>query len=111
MASRLQQVKSLLEKIKSSKPIERKLILKNLSNKEVKYICEVCLNVCRGNVAIGPAYSKLKRQRKLLTALADKKRPIKTKRKIINQKGGFVGALVATLLPIVASEVYRLVRK
>ena len=57
------------------------------------------------------AYAQLKRGRKALTDLADKRKPLKHKRKILNQKGGFIGAVAAAALPLVIGEVARLIRR
>ena len=109
----MNNVQSLLEKILSAGRRSRKFIIKHLSNKEVKLICEVCLNLIRGNLRVTDpiAYSQLKRGRKALTDLADKRKPLKHKRKILNQKGGFIGAVAAAALPLVIGEVARLIRR
>ena len=109
----MNNVQSLLEKILSAGRRSRKFIIKHLSNKEVKLICEVCLNLIRGNLRVTDptAYSQLKRDRKALTDLADKRKPLKHKRKILNQKGGFIGAVAAAALPLVIGEVARLIRR
>ena len=109
----MNNVQSLLEKILSAGRRSRKFIIKHLSNKEVKLICEVCLNLIRGNLRVTDptTYSQLKRGRKALTDLADKRKPLKHKRKILNQKGGFIGAVAAAALPLVIGEVARLIRR
>ena len=113
MASHVEHVKQLLEKIKYSSQIERKALLKALTNKEVKLLCEVCLNLVHGHLKVNnpTTFNKLKKHRKLLSDLADKRKPIKRKRQLINQKGGFIGALAAATLPIIVDQVYRLVKR
>ena len=113
MASHVEHVKQLLEKIKHSRQIERKALLKALSNKEVKLLCEVCLNLVHGHLKVQnqTTFNKLKKHRKLLSDLADKRKSIKRKRQLINQKGGFIGALAAAALPIIVDQVYRLVKR
>lgn len=112
MDSHMQHVKTLLEKIKFSGPKSRKSVLKNLTNKEIKLLCEVCLNLIRGHLQVTDrvSFEKLKRGRKVLTDLADKRKPIKQKRRILNQKGGFIGTLATAALPLVIGEVARLIR-
>ena len=113
MASNVEHVKQLLKKIKFSSKIERKALLKALSNKEIKLLCEVCLNLVHGHLKVKnpTTFNKLKKHRKLLSDLADKRKPIKRKRQLINQKGGFIGALAAATLPIIVDQVYRLVKR
>ena len=113
MDSRMYNVQSLLEKILSAGRKSRKYIVKHLSNKEVKLICEVCLNLIRGNLKVkDPAvYTKLKRGRKALSELADKRKPLVHKRKILNQKGGFLGAVAAAALPLIASELSKIIHR
>ena len=109
----MQHVQKLLEKLNFSNTAVRKSVLRNLSNKEIKLLCEVCLNLIRGHLKIKDrkTFNKLKRGRKTLTYLADKRNPIREKREVLNQKGGFIGALAAAALPVVISEVSRLFRK
>lgn len=113
MASHVKHVKKLLEKINSSSPSQRKAVLKTLSNKEIKLLCEVCLNLVHGRLKVTnpTTFNQLKKHRKFLSNLADKRKPIKKKRQLINQRGGFIGALAASILPIVVDQVYRLVKK
>ena len=113
MDSRMNNVQSLLEKILSAGRRSRKYIIKHLSNKEVKLICEVCLNLIRGNLRVTDpsAYAQLKRGRKALTDLADKRKPLKHKRRILNQKGGFLGSVAAAALPLLAQGISRIIHR
>lgn len=112
MEARIQSLKNVLERITSSKPRDRKLILKGLSSKEIKLICELCLNLINGNIPIKDRtiFAKFKRQRRIITDLADKRQPLKEKRKIINQKGGIIGTIAAAAIPIIVDSIYRLVQ-
>ena len=112
MDTHMQQVKSLLERIKFSSPRSRKAVLRGLSNQEIKLLCEVCLNLVRGHLRVhdNKTFTKLKRGRKVLSDLADKRKSLKQKRKILNQKGGFIGAIAAAALPLIVGEVSRLIR-
>ena len=111
MASHVEHVKQLLEKIKYSSQFERKALLKALSNKEVKLLCEVCLVHCQLKVHNPTTFIKLTKHRKLLSDLAEEQKPIKRKQQLINQKFGFIGALAAATLPIIVDQVYRLVKR
>ena len=113
MASHVEHVKKLLEKIKFSSKSQRKVVLKALSNKEIKLLCEVCLNLVHGHLKVKSptTFDQLKKHRKVLSDLADKRKPIKRKRQLINQKGGFIGTLAAAALPVVIDQVFRLVKR
>ena len=113
MDHHMTDIKRLLEKLNITSSKARKSVLRNLRNREIKLLCEVCLNLVRGHLKISDrhTFKTLKRGRSTYTDLADKRKPLKEKRAIINQKGGFIGALAAAVLPIVISEVYHLFRK
>ena len=58
MASHVEHVKQLLDKIKFSSQIERKTLSKALSNKEVKLLYEVCLNLVHDHLKVhNPAWA------------------------------------------------------
>ena len=66
----------------------------------IKGICNCALNACHGDVPLSPKQKQLfTRNRKLLAHLTDKKKSIKSKRVILNQKGG------AILIPLLISAV------
>ena len=113
MASHVEHVKSLLRKISSSSTKERQSVLKKLSNSEIKLLCEVCLNLIHGHLKVKDqtTFNKLKRHRKFLSDLADKRKPIKRKRQLINQKGGFLATLAAAALPVVVDSLFRIFKK
>lgn len=78
----------------------RKTILKHASNDEIKSICEICLNITRGNVKISEKCRRaLLKYKRALRNISSSKRSLASKRKVIvNQSGGFVPALVAGLI-------------
>lgn len=108
----MQLVQNVLQKILSAKPRNRKTVLKRLSNREIKLLCEVCLNLIHGNLKItdSKSFKRLKRGRKVISELADKRKPIGYKKRLINQKGGFIATIAAATLPVIISEVARLIR-
>lgn len=85
----------------------------NNCNKEHIYsIIECVLNVLNGNVNIdSETYNKLKPFNKVFTKLVDRKTNLKTKRKLIIQKGGFlqflIPAIVSGLATIISSAISR----
>jgi hypothetical protein len=93
-------------------PKMRRNMTKHAPNELIHCVSECCQNVLKGNVPLSPAQMrKLKPKRQVLRALADKKVPIQKKKKIINQKGGFLPLLALAAAPVVTSlarEVLRL---
>ena len=96
-------------------PQMRKDMTKHASKGLIQCVSECCHNVLKGNVPLSSAHlKKLKPKRQLLRKLADKKVPLPTKRKIINQKGGFLpllgllGPLLAPIVGGIAKNVLRL---
>lgn len=92
---------------KLCKPRGRKQLLKNLSKDNVKVLCEICLNIIRGNITVVSKQKfKLKKYRSLLETLANKKVSLAKKKTVIsNQKGGFIGTLASIALPVVSGIV------
>ena len=82
----------------------RKALLSQVTRNELKSLCEICLNILKGNIPLDDkTFHKLKRYKSKLRTLADKKTPLAEKKKIVNQHGGFVGTVAAIALPLLAS--------
>ena len=98
---RLSVTKKFFNKIARSKAQERAKVLKAATNAELKGLCEVCLNVVHGNVRLSKKrYSCFKRRKDVLHKLSDRKISLKSKRKVVNQHGGFLGTLAAFGAPL-----------
>jgi len=84
----------------------RKNLLKKLPTTCVKAICECSLNVLKGNVPLTKHQKTcLKKHKSTLRRLADKKSPLYTKRKLIVQKGGFLGVLIPAAISAISGLV------
>jgi len=80
-----------LHVLKTAKPQLRKAIIKNCNSKLLKSIGEFVLNVLNDNLKLTACQKKRLRKFKLpLRALAHKRVPISTKKRLINQQGGFL---------------------
>jgi len=90
----------------SKSPVKlRKAILANCSDEIIKTLAEVSANTLYGNIAVSEKDKKiLKRYKKCLRDLADRKKCVKSKRKILVQKGGFLPVLLGTLLSSVVGQ-------
>ena len=98
----------LLAAMCQCKPKVRKAILAESDNELVQSICECALNVLNGNVHVTKQnLNKLKRYKKTLRLLTDKKCSIKQKRIVIQQKGGNI---LLALIPVVISTIASLIR-
>ena len=78
----------------------RSMLFKEAPNCVIQCISECCQNVLKGNVPMSEAQKRrLHSKRQHLRQVASKSISIPKKRKILNQKGGFLPALI----PIIAS--------
>ena len=74
-------------------------------------ICECAYNTLNGNVPLTPAqHRKLRRYNKQLRTLANRKKSQKVKKRTL-QSGGFLGALLSTILPVVTGLIGGLVNR
>jgi len=80
-----------------------KAVLKEAGNPLIKSICNAAINVAQGDVQLSQKQKRLLRShRKYIQSLIQKGEPVARKRKLLNQKGG---ALAAVLIPILLSTV------
>ena len=92
-----------LKALKQANAKRRKDILKTANDQFVNCVAECCLNVLNGNVKITkPQKKKLSRYAKTLRTLAKRGIPVKQRRTLLIQKGGFLPALLAPILTLVA---------
>lgn len=104
----------LLEFLKIAPPKILKIVLANADPKLIEAICEISLNLCKGNLKCSTKdRKKLKRHRKSLYKLASAKKSQKrfsTERRILLQQGG---AFLPLILPaaLAAIEIYKEFRR
>lgn len=98
-AKRLKDNKHILYVLKNASPKLRKAILKNVDPEIITTVSEIVFNTLKGNNKIcNPLKKKLKKYKKPLRMLACSKRSIPLKRKILVQKGGFLPALIGSVI-------------
>lgn len=101
MSQRLRKNLPLLRFLSECNKAQRSLLLKNLTRSEVTTICECVDNVLRGNVPIDQKTIRiLKLKRKNFALIRDKKLPLRERKDLIIQTGGFLPTL---LLPIIST--------
>jgi len=95
----------LLHILSKASPQQRKAILNTTSTDQLKSICEICTNLLRGNIP-GVKVQKLAPYKKVIRKLADKKRGLSSKRKILTQQtGGFLSMIIPTVLKLLTGNV------
>ena len=103
MFKRLRMNEPFLHLLARSSAKRRKFLLKQATKEELASLFEICLNILRGNLPLSPhMHRKLKRERNTLRKLADKASSLKQKKRVINQKGGFLGTIASIALPLLA---------
>lgn len=89
----------MLYVLKNSNEKLRKAILDNVNDDIIKTIIEIIFNTLNGNTKIMPKdYKLLKRYKKDLRLISSSNGSLKSKRKVLIQKGGFLPALLTSLL-------------
>lgn len=99
LPKRLKANKYLLYTLRKADPKLRNAIIKNSNTNFIKTLSEMSLNLLNGNVEHSPQMkNRMKKYKKKLRCLACSKRSIKAKRNILVQKGGFLPALIGSIL-------------
>ena len=112
MSTRLEMTDAFIKVLAKSSAKQRKLLLRGATNEQLKGLFELCLNIIRGNLPLSNAeFQKLKRHRKTLESLASRRVPLYKKREIVNQKGGFIGAVANLAIPLLASIIANRLKK
>lgn len=112
MSVRLRRNFALLKTLTRSSPKIRKVILQQCSPNFIQSVCEICMNLLKGNIPVTECqHKKLKRYREKIRQMASRREGVRKKRKLITQKGGFLLPLLTTVLPIVADLAIGAIRK
>jgi len=111
MSKRLQRHASTLKLLAKAKPKPVSGIIKKSSDDLIKCLCKCSLNLLKVKIPLSQYQKKkLKKYKKPIRDLTKKSTSIKRKRTII-QRGGFITALLTTLLPTIAGLVGGLIKK
>ena len=101
-----------MEYLKDLSPKDQKKFIENSSSELLKTISEICLNLLKGKVNLSASdLNKLKKYKNQIISLSQKRHSIKVRRKLCNQRGGFIGSLIGTVLPILISTIVSATRK
>lgn len=113
MSARIKRNAPLFRALYHATPQKRKDILAHCSPDFLKALCEIALNILKGNVKISPSqHKKLQRQKKIIRLLADKRTGLKRKQLALkNQTGGFILPLLSVVAPLIGELVGGLIRR
>ena len=104
----LDKAKDTLILLANSRPTAAKKILKSASNTVIKAIAELALNCLNGVIPLSSAAKKkMSRHKNSMRHIAGGSN-IAAKRRVI-QRGGFLGALLGTVLPLAIKGISALV--
>lgn len=102
MSRRVKRNLPLLKLLVQASPQHRRAILNTASNDLVAAIVEIALNTLKGNIPLSQQQIKvLKGKRHAIKSLCDKRLPIKKKKQLVRQSGGFIGPLLSFALPLI----------
>lgn len=110
-SARLKRNAPLLKVLAKATPKRRKDILRGCSPDLLQTLCEIALNLLKGNIPLSlQQYQKLKRYKKNIRLIADKKASVKSKRRVL-QTGGFLFPLLTAAIPIIGELIGGLARR
>lgn len=111
MLKKIKKLAPILQVLSVAPPKLRKLILSNADDELIYAICEICLNLCKGNIRCDEkSYKALKRYKESLYKLASVKRKpssLKEAKKelLIEGKGVFLPLLLTPILTAISQWV------
>lgn len=110
MQNQLVQSVDILRKVKKAK--NRQKIVRDLSSSDIKALCEFCANLLHGNIPIDEkSKTRLSPYQRSIKDLANRRIGAVKKRKVINQRGGFLPLLASVGLPLITELVVSAVKK
>lgn len=90
----------------SKQPNRRRLFLEAATSDEIKSIAECALNVLKNRVHLNSQQKhKLKRHKNSLRYIADRGNNTKKKRRLLQQKGGFLTSLIPLAVSALSSVI------
>ena len=97
-----------LHVLKNARPKLRKAMVTNCYKDLLNSICECVLIVLNGNIRIRNCTKrKLRKFRTTLRSLVEDSLPLVYKRRVIQQRGGFLLPVLSALLPALADLLFR----
>ena len=111
VSQRVKKNACLLHYLAQGKPRICNAIIAESDRDTINVLCECAKNLLAGNLKVTPSqFRKLKRHKAGLRTLVRKSVSLRQKKRTL-QKGGFLGALLAGVIPAIAGLVSNLVPK
>ena len=108
MTRRLQHNAPYLHVLARGSDKQRQGVIQGANKELIACLCECALNVLNGNVHLKPSEKKkLLKYKRHLRALSNKKTPALKKKKLLRQKGGFLGALLTPVLSALGGLLFK----
>lgn len=99
-----------LHMLAKSHPTQRKALLKSANNKQIKSVCEVCLNILKGNVRVN--VKKIKKYKQTLRKLAKRNISNESKKRVlVNQSGGFIPLIAPAIISAISGIIGKVISK
>lgn len=87
---------------------EQNHIINSSTNPQLKSIQTICKNLKGGGIFLSQARKKrLHKYKGLIRSLANSQLSQKKKKKLLTQKGGFLGALLGSVLPLLIGQLIK----
>lgn len=103
--TQMKSKRELLKRLQKQSHTVRQNHVKHCPEKDIRTICECCLNLLKGNIPVSDKQKRaLARYKSKLRILAKKGRTLKYKRKVLSQTGkGFWLALLPAAISAITS--------
>jgi len=104
--SRLENNQAFLQLLATTNPAQRNQLIRTASQDQLNSVCECAHNILRSNVPLSSdQIRKLRKHRSVVYRIADKRVPLGQKRKILEQNGGAIAAILIPVISAIASAV------
>ncbi len=107
MSDRLCKNLPLLKLLYKASPKQRRVILQTASDQLILSLCEIALNVLRGTIPLNTIQYRRLKKRKDEIKYASKKITVVRKKRMINQRGGFLVPLLSVAIHFITSLISR----
>ena len=103
MSTALKTSEHYIQLLAKSGPKKRKALLIQATHEELKRLCEICLNILKGNIPLSDNnFRKLKRKSYTIKVLTNSKIPFRVKKRMVSHKGGFLGTMASLAIPLLS---------
>ena len=98
MSRRMRTHATILNTLAHCSAKQRKALLKTADKGLIDAICECCVNLIRGNIKLSTVQKRsLSKHKHKLRTLSNRQTPLKVRKRILNQRGGFILPLLMKL--------------